>query len=154
MVNVRILRVDGSDSTIPLPVYQSQNSSGCDLHANLKLEQQKSGIIIPKTSWQLVPTGLAIVLPEGFEAQIRSRSGLALYHGITVMNSPGTIDSDYRGEVGVILLNQGTDDYLINHGDRIAQLVIAQTSQVKWATINELPHTERGENGFGSTGRD
>jgi dUTP pyrophosphatase len=100
----------------------------------------------------LVPTGLSLALPEGFEAQVRPRSGLALKHGITVLNSPGTVDADYRGDVGVILINLGVEPFTIAPGDRIAQLVLAAYAQVEWAPVEVLPETERGAGGFGHTG--
>ena len=153
MIEVRFIRIPESDQTIPTPEYQTKEASGCDLRANLSLEFREVGLNIQKMSSQLVPTGLAIVIPRGYEGQIRPRSGLALKHGITVLNTPGTIDSDYRGEVGVILLNIGPKDYVVNHGERIAQLVLNQIQQIKWVLSEELETTNRNHKGFGTTGK-
>lgn len=131
----------------PLPEYATILSAGMDIRANLELP-----IKLSPGDHCLVPTGLYISLPEGFEAQIRPRSGLALKKGITVLNSPGTIDADYRGEIGVILINLSSKDFVIEDGERIAQMVIAKHETVEWETVEELPSTERGEGGFGHTG--
>jgi len=133
--------------TAPLPSYQTALAAGADIYAN-NLET----ISIQPFERVLVPTGLIIELPEGFEAQIRPRSGLALKHGITVLNSPGTIDADYRGEVKVLLINLSQTEFIINHGDRIAQMVIAKCEQATWQTEIELSTTSRGEGGYGHTG--
>ncbi len=133
--------------TAPLPSYQTALAAGADIYAN-NLET----ISIQPFERVLVPTGLVLELPEGFEAQIRPRSGLALKHGITVLNSPGTIDADYRGEVKVLLINLGQTEFTINHGDRIAQMVIAKCEQAAWQTEIELSTTSRGEGGYGHTG--
>lgn len=131
----------------PLPEYATILSAGMDIRANLELP-----IKLSPGDHCLVPTGLYISLPEGFEAQIRPRSGLALKKGITVLNSPGTIDADYRGEIGVILINLSSKDFVIEDGERIAQMVIAKHETIEWETVKELPSTERGEGGFGHTG--
>ena len=131
----------------PLPEYATILSAGMDIRANLELP-----IKLSPGDRCLVPTGLYISLPEGFEAQIRPRSGLALKKGITVLNSPGTIDADYRGEIGVILINLSSKDFVIEDGERIAQMVIAKHETIEWETVEELPSTERGEGGFGHTG--
>ena len=131
----------------PLPEYATIISAGMDIRANLELP-----IKLSPGDHCLVPTGLYISLPEGFEAQIRPRSGLALKKGITVLNSPGTIDADYRGEIGVILINLSSKDFVIEDGERIAQMVIAKHETIEWETVEELPSTERGEGGFGHTG--
>ena len=131
----------------PLPEYATILSAGMDIRANLELP-----IKLSPGDHCLVPTGLYISLPEGFEAQIRPRSGLALKKGITVLNSPGTIDADYRGEIGVILINLSSKDFVIEDGERIAQMVIANHETIEWETVEELPSTERGEGGFGHTG--
>lgn len=130
------------------PCYSSEHASGADLKADLEepLEIKPGGRV-------LVPTGLFLALPEGFEAQVRPRSGLALKHGLTVLNSPGTIDADYRGEIKVILINLGQENYLIKQGERIAQLVIAPVIQAKWQACEKLEESKRGPGGFGSTGR-
>lgn len=132
----------------PLPAYESALSAGVDLPAAL----DEDLVLVPGAS-TLVPTGLAIALDEGYEAQIRPRSGLALRHGLTVINAPGTIDADYRGEIGVILINHGSEPVTISRGMRIAQLVIAAVSRLEWKEVETLPESVRGEDGFGSTGK-
>ncbi len=131
----------------PLPKYQTALSAGMDLHANLE-----EPIVLMPQARMLVATGLFIELPEGYEAQVRPRSGLALKHGITVLNSPGTIDADYRGEIKVLLINHGQEPFTIQNGERIAQMVIAQHATVQWQETQSLSNTERGEGGYGSTG--
>lgn len=131
-----------------LPEYETPFSAGMDLKANTS-----EPIVLGSLERQLIPTGLHIQLPVGYEAQVRPRSGLALKHGITVCNSPGTIDSDYVGEIGVILINLSNEKYIINPGDRIAQLVIAKHETVEWDEVRELKQTERGDGGFGHTGK-
>ena len=131
-----------------LPQYSTPLSAGVDLRANLE-----SPIILEPMQRRLVPTGLFIALPPGFEAQVRPRSGLALKHGLTVLNSPGTIDADYRGEVCVILANLSEEPFVINDGERIAQMVIARHEQAEWELVDQLDETERGAGGFGHTGR-
>ena len=132
---------------LPLPSYATADSAGMDMIAAVDGEIQ-----LARGERRLVPTGLAIALPQGFEAQVRPRSGLALKHGITCLNSPGTIDADYRGELGVILINHGDQPFTIRRGDRIAQLVIAPVAQARWQETSELPTSVRGVGGFGSTG--
>lgn len=129
------------------PAYATQFSAGADLCACLEQD-----IVIASGSYAKVPTGVCIALPLGYEAQVRARSGLAAKHGVTVLNSPGTIDADYRGEVQVLLINHGKEDFTIHHGDRIAQLVIARYAQVTFDCKESLGTTERGQGGFGSTG--
>lgn len=131
-----------------LPNYATTASAGMDLRANLT-----TPIVLKPMQRCLVPTGLYIALPEGYEAQVRPRSGLAIKKGITVLNSPGTIDADYRGEICVILVNLSTEDFVIENGERIAQMVIAQHEQVEWETVEILDETERGAGGFGHTGK-
>jgi len=131
-----------------LPTYETILSAGMDVRANLD-----APIIIKPLERSLIPTGLFIELPAGFEAQIRPRSGLAAKNGITILNSPGTIDADYRGEIKVILVNLSQQDFVINHGDRIAQMIIAKHETVAWQQVNELKTTERGDGGFGHTGK-
>ena len=131
----------------PLPVYATEQSAGMDLRANID-----SPIVLRPMSRQLVPTGLYIALPQGYEAQVRPRSGLALKHGITVLNAPGTIDADYRGEVGVLLINLSDHDFVINDGERIAQMVIARHETAEFVEVEQLNETERGEGGYGHTG--
>ena len=137
-----------NQSSHPLPAYETSQSAGVDLRANLN-----EAIHLKSLERILVKTGLFIELPKGFEAQVRPRSGLALKKGITVLNSPGTIDADYRGEIGVVLINLSQEEFIIQNGDRIAQLVIAQHEQAEWFEVNELNETSRGEGGFGSTGK-
>ncbi len=132
----------------PLPQYATPLSAGVDLRANLE-----SPVILEPMQRRLVPTGLYMALPPGFEAQVRPRSGLALKHGITVLNSPGTIDADYRGEVCVILANLSEEPFVINDGERIAQMVIARHEQAEWELVDTLDETERGAGGFGHTGK-
>lgn len=132
---------------LPLPAYATAGAAGCDLHAAVEAPLE-----IPPGGRALVPTGIAIALPEGTEAQVRPRSGLALRHGVTCLNSPGTIDADYRGEVGVILANLGEAPFVVTRGMRIAQLVVAPVARVAWDELAELPATLRGAGGFGSTG--
>ena len=130
-----------------LPAYATPQSAGMDLRANIE-----APITLRPMERRLIPTGLHIALPEGYEAQVRPRSGLALKHGLTVLNSPGTIDADYRGEVGVLLINLSQEDFVINDGERIAQMVIARHEQADFVVVDELDQTERGEGGYGHTG--
>ena len=130
-----------------LPTYATPQSAGMDLRANLS-----EPITLHPMERRLIPTGLHIALPKGYEAQVRPRSGLALKHGLTVLNTPGTIDADYRGEIGVLLINLSQDDFVINDGERIAQMVIARHEQADFIVVEELDQTERGEGGYGHTG--
>ena len=132
---------------LPLPAYATSGSAGMDLLAAVG-----EALELAPGERALVPTGLAIALPQGFEAQVRPRSGLALKHGVTVLNSPGTIDADYRGELGVILINHGQHSFTIQRGERIAQLLVAPVSQARWDEAVDLPDSDRGAGGFGSTG--
>jgi len=134
-------------STNPLPQYATKASAGIDLRANIKAD-----IIMKPLERTIVPTGLFIEIPIGYEAQVRPRSGLAIKKGITVLNTPGTIDADYRGEIMIILINLSNVDFVIQHGDRIAQMVIAAHEQAEWELVEDLTETERGAGGFGSTG--
>lgn len=131
----------------PLPAYATEQSAGMDLRANLE-----EPVVLHPLERRLIPTGLHIALPKGFEAQVRPRSGLALKHGLTVLNSPGTIDADYRGEIGVVLVNLSQQDFTVNDGERIAQLVIARHEQAEFVEVEALDETERGEGGYGHTG--
>ncbi len=146
MVSVAVKRLP-HNADLPLPEYESVAASGMDLPAAIE-----SDLIIKPGERQLVPTGLAIALPEGYEAQIRPRSGLALRNGVTILNTPGTIDSDYRGEVKVILVNFSNCNFKIQRGMRIAQMVIAPVLKVSLMDVDVLPETARGDDGFGSTG--
>lgn len=136
-----------NQSNNSLPSYESESSAGMDLKAFTS-----NDITINPLERTIIKTGLSMSLPIGYEGQVRSRSGLSIKHGICVLNSPGTIDSDYRGEIGVILINLSNDPFVISNGDRIAQLVIAKHDQGQWIEVNELELTKRGERGFGSTG--
>ena len=134
-------------SSHELPKYSTTQSAGLDLRAELQ-----EPITLDPGQRHLIPTGLKIALPKGYEAQVRPRSGLAYKHGITVLNSPGTIDADYRGDVGVVLINHGSEPFTVENGERLAQLVIAQFVQIDWDEVGDLSSTTRGEGGFGSTG--
>lgn len=147
-VKIQIARVGETNSDIPLPVYSTPGSSGMDIFAAPEEE-----IVIKKGETALIPTGLQVSIPTGFEGQIRPRSGLALKHGIGILNSPGTIDSDYRGEIKIILINFGREDFRIRRGDRIAQLVITSVVTADWSEVDSLDKTGRGAGGFGHTGR-
>jgi len=131
----------------PLPAYATPQSAGMDLRANLD-----GPVTLRPMERRIIPTGLHIALPAGFEAQVRPRSGLALKHGITVLNAPGTIDADYRGELGVLLINLSAEDFVINDRERIAQMVVPRHETVAFSVVDELDETERGEGGYGHTG--
>lgn len=143
MITVKVI----NKSNHPLPEYATDHSAGLDLRANLNLP-----IVLKPLERALVPTGLFIELPQSHEAQIRPRSGLAFKNGITVLNSPGTIDADYRGEIKVLLVNLSNDNFTINDGERIAQMVIARHETIEWYSVMELEETKRGAGGFGHTG--
>lgn len=132
----------------PLPTYATTQSAGMDIRANLS-----EPVELKPLERKLIPTGLYIALPDGYEAQMRPRSGLAIKHGITLLNTPGTIDADYRGEIGVILVNLSNEPFVINDGERICQMVIASYQQVEWEAVEVLDDTERGAGGFGHTGK-
>jgi len=151
-LDIQITYLQNADKNISLPVYETSQSSGMDLRANLTKDNRVNGISIQAKKWLLIPTGLAISMPIGYEAQIRPRSGLAFKYGVSILNSPGTIDADYRGELGVLLINHGEDEFHINHGDRIAQIVFAPVIQVVWNQVTYLDESSRDANGFGSTG--
>lgn len=144
-VNVKII----NSSSNPLPEYSTGSSAGMDVRASLS-----QPVVLNPGKRALIPTGLRIELPEGYEMQIRPRSGLALKHGISVLNSPGTIDADYRGEIGIILANLGEEPFTVNPGDRIAQMVLSRYSSVKWDESASLSETQRGDGGFGHTGKE
>jgi dUTP pyrophosphatase len=149
-VDIRIKRLPHGEG-LPIPAYQSEGAAGFDLVAAVPAD---APLILPPGGRTLAPTGLVLELPQGFEAQVRPRSGLALKHGVTVLNTPGTIDCDYRGEVGVILINHGDLPFEISRGDRIAQLVVAQVVRADLTVADTLSDTARGAGGFGSTGRE
>lgn len=146
-IPIPVLRLAHAEG-LSLPEYASPGSAGVDLRAAIESTQN-----LPPGKRFQVPTGLILELPAGWEGQVRPRSGLALRHGVTLLNTPGTIDSDYRGEVKVILINLGEDDFTLARGDRIAQLIVAPVSQVAFSEVDSLASTDRGEGGFGSTGR-
>ncbi|MEY8838980.1 dUTP diphosphatase [Cribrihabitans sp. XS_ASV171] len=150
MISVRVIREKGSDPEIPLPSYETAGAAGADLRANLP---DRGAVRLEPGARALIATGLRVEIPAGYEIQIRPRSGLALKHGITLPNTPGTIDSDYRGSLGVILLNAGQEAFEIAHGDRIAQMVVAPVLQARFELVEQLGETIRGAGGFGSTGR-
>ncbi|NLK20813.1 MAG: dUTP diphosphatase [Epulopiscium sp.] len=145
-LKIKIKRLEGAED-IPLPHYMTRESAGMDLYANIEKE-----ITLKKGAIKLIPTGICIQLPRGYEAQIRPRSGLAYKYGIGIVNSPGTIDADYRGEIKIIMINFGEDDFVIKRGDRIAQMVINKIEQIKWTLVEELEDSERSSGGFGHTG--
>ncbi|KPQ07408.1 MAG: dUTP pyrophosphatase Dut [Rhodobacteraceae bacterium HLUCCA12] len=152
-ITLHVMREDWADPAIALPGYATPGAAGADLRANLPDGQRRSGLTLNPMQRILVPTGLRVAVPAGYEMQIRPRSGLALRHGITLPNTPGTIDSDYRGPLGVALINLGDAPYTVAHGDRIAQMVIAPVLQVRLVPVATLDETARGSGGFGSTGR-
>jgi dUTP pyrophosphatase len=147
-IRIQISRVGGRVSDVPLPRYATEHAAGMDISAAVEGE-----VILEPGQTKLVPTGFAIALPAGYEAQVRPRSGLAIKHGIGILNSPGTIDADYRGEVKIIVTNFGSENFVIRRGDRIAQLVIARHERGVWEEREELEDTGRGAGGFGHTGR-
>lgn len=152
-VHIAILREDWADPDVPLPRYESAGAAGADLRANLPLEGREKGVEIQPFMRVIVPTGLRVAIPEGYEMQIRPRSGLALRHGLSLPNTPGTIDSDYRGPLGVLLTVIGTEPVILHHGERIAQAIIAPVVQAGFVAVDALDDTARGLGGFGSTGR-
>ena len=146
-VEIHLLRSPGSED-LPLPEYQTPGSSGLDLHAAVK-----EPVALKPGEVRQIPTGIRVAIPAGYEGQVRPRSGLALRHSIGLVNSPGTVDSDYRGEVGVLLINFGKEPFVIRRGDRIAQLVVARVEKVEFVEVRELESSRRNDGGFGSTGR-
>ncbi|UWR99303.1 dUTP diphosphatase [Phaeobacter inhibens] len=150
MVEIRITYDEGADRDVPLPAYQTAEAAGADLRANLP---DRARLTLAPGARALVPTGLRLEIPQGYEVQIRPRSGLALKHGITLPNAPGTIDSDYRGPLGVIVMNAGDAPFEIAHGDRIAQMVVAPVLQARFQLVDSLNESMRGSGGFGSTGQ-
>lgn len=150
MILIRVMYDAGADQAVPLPAYETPGAAGADLRANLL---DRGTVVLTPGERALVPTGLRIEIPQGYEVQIRPRSGLALKHGITLPNAPGTIDSDYRGPLGVIMMNAGQEVFEIAHGDRIAQMVVAPVLQACFELAEGLSDTARGAGGFGSTGQ-
>jgi dUTP pyrophosphatase len=147
LIDVKMIQLPGNED-LPLPQKMSTGSSGFDLHAAVA-----EPVVIEPGKWKLIPTGIALSIPEGLEAQVRPRSGLALKHGITVLNTPGTVDADYRGEIGVILMNLGDEPFVVERGHRIAQLVFVSVPQVSLRAVDQLDDTARGTGGFGHTGK-
>lgn len=150
---IGVLREDWADASLPLPSYETGGAAGADVRANLPPEMRAAGLTLAPGERALVPTGLRIEIPEGYEVQVRPRSGLALKHGIALPNAPGTIDADYRGPLGVLLMNLGDEPFTVSHGDRVAQLVVAPVVRAEFASVGVLGETARGTGGFGSTGR-
>ena len=150
---IRMIWTEGADSALPLPSYETVGSAGADLRANFLKADRSDGITLAPGARALVPTGLAIEIPQGFEIQIRPRSGLALKEGLGLVNAPGTIDSDYRGPLGVIVINLGQNPIHIAHGQRIAQAVVAPVVYAHFEIVDALAESARGTGGFGSTGR-
>lgn len=148
---IRVKPLRHFDASLPLPTYESTGAAGADIRASLESADRAGGMTLAPGARALIPTGLSMAIPFGLEAQIRPRSGLAFKHGVTVANAPGTIDSDYRGEVKVLLINLGSEPFLIRHGDRIAQMVVAPVTLATF-TPGDLNDTDRGAGGFGSTG--
>lgn len=146
MIIVKLQKLPHGDD-LPLPAYATEHAAGADLFAAVEAD-----VVLAPMQRQLIPAGFAMALPDGYEAQIRPRSGLAFKHGITLLNTPGTIDADYRGEIKVLLINLGSENFTITRGMRIAQMVIAPVSHVLWEEAGSLDDTQRGEGGFGSTG--
>ncbi len=149
---IQILWEDWADQTLPLPAYETAGAAGADLRVNFRPEDRALGLVLQPMARAILPTGLRLAIPAGYEVQIRPRSGLAAKFGMTIPNAPGTIDSDYRGPLGVILANLGADPYTIRHGERIAQMVVAPVVQARFGMVQALSQTARGEGGFGSTG--
>lgn len=147
------MREDWADPSVPLPSYESAGAAGADVRVNLPAGARAAGIVLAPLARALVPTGLMMEIPPGHEVQVRPRSGLALRHGISLVNAPGTIDSDYRGPVGVLVVNLGHEPFVIRHGERIAQLVLVPVLRARFDQAAQLGDTARGAGGFGSTGR-
>lgn len=153
MISVRLLWEDWADRALGLPGYATKGAAGADLRANLPEDQRAHGVVLAPLQRAVIPTGFRVEIPSGFEMQIRPRSGLAVKYGISLPNTPGTIDSDYRGPLGVALINLGDAPYTIHHGDRIAQAVVAPVALAVFELADRLSETTRGDGGFGSTGR-
>jgi dUTP pyrophosphatase len=150
---VSVVWEDWADRSLPLPAYQTEGAAGADLCANFPAAAREAGLTLPPRGRAICPTGIRVAVPVGYEMQVRPRSGLASKHGITLPNTPGTIDSDYRGPLGVSLINLGTEHYTIRHGDRVAQVIVAPVVRAQFDVVKTLEATLRGAGGFGSTGR-
>jgi dUTP diphosphatase len=146
MLELKIKKFAGTED-LPLPKYMSEHAAGMDVYAAVKED-----VVLGSGETKLIPTGMSMEVPNGYEVQVRPRSGLALKHSISLMNSPGTIDADYRGELGIILSNFGKEDFIVKRGERVAQIIVAPVVQVKVVQVEEVSETERGAGGFGSTG--
>ncbi|RPE67262.1 dUTP pyrophosphatase [Pacificibacter maritimus] len=149
---IKIKWLEGADTNIALPKHETAQAAGADVRANFSADLRDTGLTLKAGARALVPTGFAMEIPAGFEVQVRPRSGLALKHGLSLVNTPGTIDADYRGPVGILVINHGTDDFHIAHGERIGQFVVAPVVQGLYSLASDLDETERGTGGFGSTG--
>lgn len=147
VIDIPVQRLAGTED-LPLPRYMTERAAGMDVHAAVPEDT-----VVPPGGRRLIPTGLKVAVPPGHEAEIRPRSGLAVRHGVTVLNSPGTIDADYRGEIGILLINHGTEPFVVKRGERIAQMVVRRVGRVRWREASALEETERGEGGFGHTRR-
>lgn len=150
---IRVIRDRDADPEVALPEYATPGAAGADVRANLDAGMRAGGMVLAPMQRAIVPTGLRIAVPQGYEVQLRPRSGLALKNGVTLINTPGTIDSDYRGPLGVLMVNLGSDPFCVVHGERIAQMVLAPVVQARFDEVQELDPTARGAGGFGSTGR-
>lgn len=149
---IKIVWEDWADQSLPLPAYETPGAAGADLRANLMPEDRATGFVLDPMRRAILPTGIRVEIPVGYEVQIRPRSGLAVKFGLSIPNAPGTIDSDYRGPLGVVLVNFGPEPYTVRHGDRIAQIVVAPVVQARFEVVDLLGQTARGAGGFGSTG--
>jgi len=150
---LRFVWLQGADRGLPLPSYETEGAAGADIRANLPPAVRGEGLVLEPMDRRIVPTGLGVEIPSGFEVQLRPRSGLAFKHGMTLVNTPGTIDSDYRGPLGVLMINLGAEPFVVSHGERIAQMVVAPVVQAQFEVADGLTETARGVGGFGSTGR-
>ncbi len=153
MVAIYLRWAEGADTALSLPQYETKGAAGADLRANLVLDNRVTGVTLVAGARMLISTGLHMEIPLGYEVQIRPRSGLALKHGVTTLNAPGTIDSDYRGIVGIILYNSSDQNFYIGHGDRVAQMIVAPVQQAVFSLKVQLGETDRDQRGFGSTGK-
>lgn len=153
MITIAFVWTEDADQSVALPRYETAGAAGADVRANFSADERDAGRVVEPGARSLIPTGLRLAIPDGYEVQVRPRSGLALKHGLTLLNTPGTIDSDYRGPLGVIVINLGSTPYTIAHGERIAQLIVAPVVQAGFEIVAQLDDTARGRAGFGSTGR-
>ncbi|SFJ32792.1 dUTP diphosphatase [Celeribacter neptunius] len=152
-ISIKIQWLEGADTSIKLPAHETEHAAGADVRANFPPEERETGLTLEPGERALIPTGFAMEIPPGYEVQVRPRSGLALKHGISMVNTPGTIDADYRGPIGILLINHGQDPFQINHGERIGQLLVAPVLQGLYTVAEDLSDTARGTGGFGSTGQ-